>query len=291
MIGMKLSGVRIYQLLSSLEMLSKGWLTLIAMGLVVIVGFIDYVTGTEFSISLFYLTPVTIAAWAINRRAGLTFSVVSATTWLVTNSLAGKVFPNTFVGVWNTLIRFGFFAIVTILLSELHDALEEERLLANTDPLTGALNRRSFNEIAEKKMIVSEVNGRPYTMVYIDLDNFKTVNDQLGHAIGDLALKMVVDSIKDQIRSTDFLARLGGDEFALLLTEIDQKQAQPIVERIQKSMLESMKSNQWDITFSIGVLTVLTMPESADKLVSLTDALMYEVKGKGKNAVQYSTYE
>jgi diguanylate cyclase (GGDEF)-like protein len=180
---------------------------------------------------------------------------------------------------------------VTILLAELHHALEEERLLANTDPLTGALNRRSFNEIAEKKMIVSEVNGRPYTMVYIDLDNFKTVNDQLGHAIGDLALMVVVDSIQAQIRSTDFLARLGGDEFALLLTEIDQEHARPIVERIQLSMLESMKSNQWDITFSIGVLTVLTMPESADKLVSLTDALMYEVKGKGKNAVQYSTFE
>jgi diguanylate cyclase (GGDEF)-like protein len=153
------------------------------------------------------------------------------------------------------------------------------------------MNRRSFNEIAEKKMIVSEVNRLPYTMVYIDLDNFKTVNDQLGHAVGDLALKVVVDSIQAQIRSTDFLARLGGDEFALLLTEIDQQQARPIVERIQLALLESMKYNQWDITFSIGVLTVLSMPESADKLVSLTDALMYDVKGKGKNAVQYSTFE
>lgn len=288
---MKPSGIRIYQLLSSLERLSKRWLTVIAIGFVIIVGFVDYFTGSELSISLFYLTPVTIAAWAINRKAGLFFSVLSAITWLITNLLSGQEFPNLLVGVWNTLIRFGFFAIVTILLAELHHALEEERLLANTDPLTGALNRRSFNEIAEKKMIVSEVNGRPYTMVYIDLDNFKTVNDQLGHAIGDLALKVVVDSIQAQIRSTDFLARLGGDEFALLLTEIDQDQARPIVERIQLSMLESMKSNQWDITFSIGVLTVLSMPESADKLVSLTDALMYEVKGKGKNAVQYSTFE
>jgi diguanylate cyclase (GGDEF)-like protein len=288
---MKSSEVRIYRLLSSLETLSRGRLNGIAGGFVVIVGLIDYFTGTEFSISIFYLIPVTIAAWAINRKAGLFFSVLSATTWLSTNLLAGKVFPNSFVGVWNTLIRFGFFSIVAILLAELHHALEEERLLANTDPLTGAMNRRSFNEIAEKKMIVSEVNRLPYTMVYIDLDNFKTVNDQLGHAVGDLALKVVVDSIQAQIRSTDFLARLGGDEFALLLTEIDQQQARPIVERIQLALLESMKYNQWDITFSIGVLTVLSMPESADKLVSLTDALMYDVKGKGKNAVQYSTFE
>jgi diguanylate cyclase (GGDEF)-like protein len=128
-------------------------------------------------------------------------------------------------------------------------------------------------------------------MVYMDLDNFKTVNDTLGHAIGDLVLKTVVDAIHTQIRNTDFLARIGGDEFAILLTDIDQAHAKPIVERIQSSLLTKMKSNDWDITFSIGVLTVLTMPESADKLVSLTDALMYEVKGRGKNAIHYSIYK
>jgi len=82
------------------------------------------------------------------------------------------------VGVWNTLILFGFYAIVAILLAELRQSLEEEQLLANIDPMTGAMNRRSFNVIAEKKMIVSEVNRRPYTVAYIDLDHFKTINDK-----------------------------------------------------------------------------------------------------------------
>jgi len=201
------------------------------------------------------------------------------------------MFSTVIVGAWNTLIRFGFFAVVAILLSELRKALEEERLLANTDPLTGALNRRSFNEITEKKMIVAEVNRRSYTMVYIDVDNFKMVNDKLGHAVGDLVLKSVVDTIQAQIRNSDLLARLGGDEFAILLTDIDQDQAKPIAERLQSSLLKSMNYNEWEITFSIGVLTVLSMPESADKLVSMADALMYEAKGKGKNAVQYSVYD
>ena len=140
-------------------------------------------------------------------------------------------------------------------------------------------------------MIVSEVNSRPYTMVYIDLDNFKTINDNLGHAVGDLVLKIVVDTILKQIRNTDFLARLGGDEFGLLLTDIDQKNAQSIVQRLQSALLEKMKFNEWTVTFSIGALTVLSMPESVDKLVSMTDALMYDVKGRGKNAIQYSVYE
>jgi diguanylate cyclase (GGDEF)-like protein len=193
--------------------------------------------------------------------------------------------------VWNTLIRFGFFSVVTILLAELRNALEEERVLANTDPLTGTLNRRSFNEIVEKRMILAEVNRQPYTMVYIDLDNFKAVNDMVGHATGDLVLKTVVDTIQAQIRNTDYLARLGGDEFAIMLTDIDQENAKFIVERFQLALLEEMKLNDWGVTFSIGVLTVLSLPESVDKLIRETDALMYEVKRKGRNAIQYSTFE
>ena len=288
---MESSGIRIYRLLTSLETLSKGRLIAVAVGVVAVIGAVDYLIGVEISFSFFYLIPVSMVSWAIGRSSGLAFSVLSGTVWLTANLLAGQVFSNPFIGVWNTLIRFGFFSVVTILLAELRHALEEERLLANTDPLTGTLNRRSFNDIAEKKMIVAEVNRRPYTIVYIDLDNFKAVNDTFGHAIGDLVLKSVVDTIQTQIRNTDFLARLGGDEFAILLTEIDQESAKPIVERLQISLLEKMKDNEWEITFSIGVLTVLSLPESADKLVSLADALMYDVKGRGKNAIQFSIYE
>jgi len=283
--------MKIYRLLTYLEIFQKGWLTTIAVGIVFILGVIDYVTGFELSFSFFYLIPVTMIAWTVSRNAGLTFSVLSASTWLISNILSGQSFSNGFIGVWNTMIRFGFYSVVTILISELRHALEEERLLANTDPLTGALNRRSFNEVAEKRMIISEVNRHPYTMVYIDLDNFKTVNDMLGHAVGDLVLKTVVDTLQKQIRNTDFLARLGGDEFAILLSDIDQKNAQSIVQRLQSALLGKMKINEWAITFSIGVLTVLSMPESVDKLVSMTDALMYDVKGRGKNAVQYSVYD
>jgi len=289
--SMRSSEIRIYRLLALLEVVPRGLLIAITFGIVLILGFVDYATGFEFSFSFFYLIPVTITAWAIGRGTGLCFSVLSATVWLTSNLLSGQVYSLPFIAVWNTLVRFGFYATVTILLTELHHAIEEERILANTDPLTGAMNRHSFNEITEKKMISSEIHNRPYTMVYIDLDNFKAVNDTLGHAVGDLVLKVVVDTIHTQIRSTDFLARIGGDEFAILLTDIDQKHAEPIVERVRSSLLEKMQASNWGITFSIGVLTVLNMPESADKLVSLTDALMYEVKGRGKNAIYYSTYE
>lgn len=283
--------MKIYRLLTSLESLKKGWLATISVGVVLVLGLIDYITGFELSFSFFYLLPITIVAWTAGRQAGLAFSVLCASIWFTSNLLSGQTFSNQFVGVWNTLLRFGFYAVVTILLAELRHALEEERILASTDPLTGALNKRSFNQIAEKRMIFSEVNRHPYTMVYFDLDNFKSINDRLGHSVGDLALRTVAETIQSQIRNTDFLARLGGDEFAILLTDIDQKHAKPIVERLRMSLLDKMKANDWEVTFSIGALTVLSMPDSTDHLVSLTDALMYAVKTRGKNAIQYSVYE
>jgi len=288
---MKVTNLKIYHLLTALEKISRKALIALTLFTTFSLGVVDYFTGFELSISFFYLIPVTMTAWAISRNAGLAYSVLCATVWLISNLLSGQTFLNLFVGVWNTLILFGFYAIVAILLTELRQSLEEEQLLANIDPLTGAMNRRSFNDIAEKKMIVSEVNRRPYTVAYIDLDHLKTINDEHGHATGDLVLKTVVDTIRKQIRNGDLLARLGGDEFAILLTDMDEADAKRIVPRLQLALLKQMKTNEWEITFSIGVLTFLTMPASADSMVSLANALMYEVKTDGRNAIKYSTYD
>jgi diguanylate cyclase (GGDEF)-like protein len=140
-------------------------------------------------------------------------------------------------------------------------------------------------------MIHAEVNKRPYTVVYIDLDNFKPINDKQGHSIGDLVLKAVVDTIQKQIRIADIFARFGGDEFAILLSDIGQEDAKRIVQRLRKTLLEKMDMHVWDVTFSIGALTFLTMPHSVEEMVRLTDELMYEVKVEGKNAIRYSVYE
>ena len=288
---MKVTNLKIYHLLTALEKISRKAVIALTLFTTFSLGVVDYFTGFELSISFFYLIPVTMTAWAIGRNAGLASSVLCATVWLISNLLSGQNFLNLFVGVWNTLILFGFYAIVAILLTELRQSLEEEQLLANIDPLTGAMNRHSFNDIAEKKMIVSEVNRRPYTVAYIDLDHLETINDEHGHATGDLVLKTVVDTIRKQIRNGDLLARLGGDEFAILLTDMDEADAKRIVPRLQLALLKQMKTNEWEITFSIGVLTFLTMPASADSMVSLANALMYEVKTDGRNAIKYSTYD
>jgi diguanylate cyclase (GGDEF)-like protein len=263
----------------------------ISLILIILFGIIDFLTGFEFSFSLFYLIPVSITAWGIGKNAGLAMSVLSAVTWVVSNLLAGETYTNNFVLIWNTFMRLGFFSVVTILVHSLHLVLEEERSLARTDPLTGALNRRAFYDILTTKNLLALKNQRPCTLVYIDVDDFKRINDLKGHIAGDTILKVVVNTIQNHIRNSDFLARLGGDEFALLLTESDQNTAQMIVERFYEKLHEAMQAQEWRITFSIGVMTFLTPPVSPSKMIGLTDQLMYQVKLNGKNDVRYSVYE
>ena len=177
-----------------------------------------------------------------------------------------------------------------MLLSQLRNLLEKERTLARTDSLTGALNRRAFFEKVETEILRSHRYQRPFTIVYIDLDGFKLINDRLGHSTGDALLKKVVQVICENIRRGDLLARLGGDEFAILLLETDQQLAPVVVSRLQKAISNQMQQNQWSVTLSIGALTYLKPLHSVDEMIRSADRLMYSVKGTSKNAIKYSVY-
>jgi diguanylate cyclase (GGDEF)-like protein len=120
-------------------------------------------------------------------------------------------------------------------------------------------------------------------LAYIDLDNFKTVNDTYGHLIGDSLLRLVADTIRNNIRTTDVLARLGGDEFVVLLPETDFEQSEIVINKVQTQLLDEMKKNNWPVTFSIGAVTFLTPPESVDEMIKKADNLMYSAKKNGKN--------
>jgi diguanylate cyclase (GGDEF)-like protein len=174
--------------------------------------------------------------------------------------------------------------------SALKSALEREKELARTDYLTGAVNSRLFFELVQMEIDRSQRYEHPFTLVYIDLDNFKAVNDQFGHTTGDLVLRAVVSYAKKYLRKIDVIARLGGDEFALLLPETNQESAGVALTKLQGGLLEEMRQNNWPITFSIGVLTCNVAPLKSDELVKMADELMYSVKRGSKNAIRYSTY-
>ena len=156
--------------------------------------------------------------------------------------------------------------------------------------MTGAISIRYFYELAQIEISRAQRYRRPFTLAYIDLDNFKAVNDRLGHSTGDRVLRAVTDGISRQIRPADTLARLGGDEFALLLPETDGEAAKTVINRIHSSLVDEMLRNGWMVTFSVGVVTFNEVPKTVDEMVKMADSAMYSVKAAGKNGVNYSIY-
>jgi len=273
-------------ILASLEKQSKSTLVFAGFILIGIIGSIDYLTGYEFAFSVFYVLPIFMVTWFTNQRFGLVISVVSAIVWLVADVSTGQTYSSPFIPLWNSFIRFAFFIIITILLSSLKSSLE----LAHTDHLTSAINSRYFYEIVQMEINRFQRNQRPFTVAYIDIDNFKAVNDQFGHIIGDQVLITLVNSVSKVIRKSDFIARLGGDEFAVLFPETDQEAARIIFAKIQNSFVEAAQQKNWSITFSVGVLVCKVAPPTTDELIRKADELMYLAKSDGKNTIRYSTY-
>jgi len=276
--------------LAGLEKRSKFFWTMAGFALIGGVGILDFLTGYELAFSLFYLIPISLVVWLASQRLGILASLASASVWFTADIAAGNFYSHPFLYAWNTFIRLSFFVITAYLLSTLKRALEYEKESARTDYLTGAANSRLFYDLVQMEIGRFKRYERPFTLANIDLDNFKTVNDQFGHSVGDKVLRAAVCSARKYLRKTDVVARLGGDEFALLLPETDQESARVALAKIQNGLLEEMQQGNWPITFSIGVLTCSAAPDTTDELVRMTDELMYAAKRDGKNAVKYSTY-
>ena len=276
--------------LDILVRLSKKSIYLIAYLIVILIGLLDYVTGAEISLSFFYLFPITIVVWKNGKAPGILLSLVSTVIWFVSNQLAGQEHSNILIFYWNAAVRAGFFLTVTFLLAEVRVLLEQERNLSRTDSLTGVLNRRAFYEFAEYQIEIQKRVFRPFTVIYFDIDDFKNINDQFGHQIGDLLLKKIAESILGLVRSTDKFVRLGGDEFMLYLPETGTDESHVIASRLFEMINRTMEDNKWPVSFSLGVLTFLKTTQSIDEMIRLADNLMYEAKKSGKNIIQYDTY-
>ena len=277
------------KIIASLEKLSKPVWAIMGFALIVAVGVIDFLTGYEIAFSLFYFAPISLVTWFAGKRLGVASVITSALAWYIVDVASGHL-ATPFVHYWNTGIRLSFFVIVMALLSALKTALKRADALSHVDHLTGAANARRFLDLAQNEIDRSRRYKRHFSVAYIDLDNFKTVNDQFGHGKGDELLRIVVNTVESQLRDTDVFARLGGDEFALLLPETGQEGARAIIAKIQRIFLGEMQSNGWPVTLSVGLLTCIEMPRTADELIKLADNLMYSVKNNGKNAIGESVY-
>jgi len=174
--------------------------------------------------------------------------------------------------------------------SRLRETLEQLRLVALRDGLTGVLNRRAIYEVAENELERARRESARLSFLMIDIDNFKKINDRFGHAMGDQALRLVVDTIVSNLRPYDSVGRWGGEEFLVLLPNTNHEEATQIAERLRtsvaRSRLEFIESNSVELRISLGVTcTSFGEDQYIDKLVSQADKALYKAKNLGKDRV------
>lgn len=255
-------------------------------------GLAHYLTGPKYEFHIVFLLPLIPICWYVNARAGFIVALLGAAVWMAADLLAAPP-PGADLQALlvNDAIRLSVFALVIVLVDRLKSAHEHELTMARVDLLTQLPNRRAFHEQCDAEIMRARRYRHPLTLISLDLDNFKSVNDRDGHDAGDRVLRTMAETLEKNIRSTDVAARLGGDEFAILLPETGREAAWAIATKLRQQLTQDMQKGGWPVTGSFGVATFMTPPESIDAMMKQADKLMYDAKQKGKNSVLHEVIQ
>jgi diguanylate cyclase (GGDEF)-like protein len=252
--------------------------------LVGVVYWLNNGTAPDVRLGILYVVPVLVATWTDGLAWGLAFA--AGTTVLryviaLDQMPTGTTLPVRIVNEAAYLVVVGAAMAGLIQLRRTQAALE---LLATRDPLTGVLNARTFTERLGHELDRNRRYNRPIALLYLDLDDFKAVNDRHGHPTGDAVLRLVAEATRTAVRQSDIIGRLGGDEFAVLMPETDGPVANAAATRLATN-LRSVFRGTPSVTASIGVVSAFGVATGPDDLLRRADQAMYEAKRAGKDRV------
>ena len=249
-----------------------------------ILGLLRTATEAEYTFSSMSIIPLVLIAWTGGCRDGYIFSLLLASMWTAADLVIDRHFSASWIPFANGSSKLITYCFISYLINHIKTLLAHEQQLATHDELTMLLNRRAFFEEGHNEFERSKRYNNSIGVAFIDLDNFKKINDLYGHKIGDLVLKLVSDALVNILRSTDYVARLGGDEFALLLPEIDLDSANDTGVKIKTAIDLALKDYP-PVSASVGVSWTKVTAGSFTEMVAAADAQMYEHKRIAKNNV------
>ena len=245
---------------------------------VLVVAFLSWRRGNR-AAGWFLCAWVLLETFSIATSARLLFSRAASNEALFYHGLAGSMVAAailTSLGVADRLRKQRY-------------ALTEAERRAKTDPLTGVLNRRSLLEQLEAACRHARTNGLPVSVLFLDLDFFKSINDSYGHAAGDTCLAAIIPPIQAELRQSDVIGRYGGEEFVVVLSGADTAAAEPIAERIRQRVSEALIEGHGapiQLTCSIGVASSHPLGVWGQALIEQADRAVYAAKRLGRNRVQ-----
>lgn len=253
-----------------------------------------------------YLIPILLAGTIMADRAIFVYAILASISivagWyrgrlmlqeptLLFRGTLGYVFIGSQI-VLHQVLAFMLYSLsghITHSINRLRKQTEALAQLAHTDALTGLANRRFLIEQLEREFTRAKRYRRPLTLLYLDLDKFKMINDQFGHLFGDEILRNIALSMRAVLRSADVLARIGGDEFAVLLPETTIKGAIGVATKLSRA-LKAFRGNLSqsipELTFSAGVAQMRFEDDSIDELLARADSVQYQAKAAGHGQVR-----
>lgn len=287
----RLSGMSLLDHFSGRSGLVLAWA--IALGVFAILGFMRVGTEAQFAFASAAIIPVFLVTWSGGFAHGIFAACLAMAMWVISDVMATWQSGSLWIHAVNGLTRlatYGFVAFLTACVREMH---ARELEWSRHDPLTGLLNRRAFMLLGEAEVIRARRYRHPLALAFLDLDNFKTLNDHAGHPAGDAALRATGMALLGAMRDTDAVARLGGDEFGILMLGVTESNAAQTGERISGALAEALAGFP-PVGASIGIALFETPPKNFSTMLNASDSLMYQAKraGKGRVAIdRFSTDE
>lgn len=233
------------------------------------------------SIYIFYALPIFLSAWYGGAGPGIFIAVLSGLSWSTADAVSSN-FHDPSALVVDSILRLGFFIIVAYFIAIYHDLYIREKKQARHDALTGLLNIRGFYELAPRELERCRRFEQQFSVILLDVDDFKNINDTMGHLEGNRLLKRLAFLLKSEVRSTDLVARIGGDEFIIILAPSTPETAKRVVKRILQKAQKVFELNNWPAGLSAGVITFMKCPDDLKTLILVADEAMYAAKMAGK---------
>jgi diguanylate cyclase (GGDEF)-like protein len=273
-----------------IERRSRAFRMVTSLLMFVLTALLRYRIRADVQVSVLFLVPISFATWFVSAALGWIF-VVCATIVLSLFAVYQEPVLSRGLLYLNAMLNLGMFTFFTFIFTEVRTLYDREQSLSLHDSLTGLLNRRALISTLALENRRMRRTERPLTVAYIDLDDFKQVNDRHGHDVGDSLLRLLGEAMKNTVRSTDFVARLGGDEFVVLLPETDAEAAKSVITKLNDQLVQRSSASNHPITFSIGAVTFPAPLATAADMIRAADEAMYQAKQRGKNRIEYRTAE
>ncbi len=268
-----------------LESLPRSAAVCVVAVLCLTVGWIDYATGTEVRVLPLYFIATSFGAWRLGRTGAVISAALALLTWVAAQLFDPATQWTMAIWLTNIFTQGAALLFVGMLVATLALQLRVADAANRKDPLTGLRNRHGLVSDTAIAIALCRRNERAIALAFVDLDNFKQVNDRLGHKAGDLLLQVCAGVIQQGCRSTDIAARLGGDEFVIVMPELQLAEAHVVMDRLRQRFKEQPEVAISQVSMTIGVISDRRAALTIESLLATADSLMYEAKRAGKDRV------